>query len=198
MAEGESQEGRQYRLSTARTEPVPGRPAAAGRTARAVVMTPAELAEFIAEVKAAHAALDGKGPHAREWDAWFGDQGIKKRWTSRPHGRDAAPGDLDGWQLPGEWPHGGDVRCRRCDAVSSLDGHPHGCPRTPGTVEERYLLHALRRCYCGQALVPAPEMLGACLPGHAAGAAAGRLPVLRQQPMPGQRARRPAGKGLLR
>ena len=125
-------------------------------------MTPAELAEFIAEVEAAHAALDGKDPGTPEWEAWFGDQGIKKRWTSRPHGRDAAPGDLDGWQLPGEWPHGGDIRCRRCDAVSSLDGHPQGCPRTPGTIEERWLLHALRRCYCGQALVPAPEMFGPC------------------------------------
>jgi hypothetical protein len=117
------------------------------------------MAEFIAEVKAAEAAMDGKGPGTPEWDAWFA---IKKRWAGRPHGRDAAPGDLEGWQLPGEWPHGGDIRCRRCGAVSSLEGHPHGCPRTPGDIEDRIVLHALRRCYCGQALVVTPEMFGPC------------------------------------
>jgi hypothetical protein len=121
---------------------------------------------FAAEVRAAHARLrepgGDNGPGTAAWDAWFGDGGVKDRWTRRPHGRDAAPGDLDGWQLPGEWPHGGDVRCRRCNAVSSMDGHPDGCPGTPGTIEERMSLQALRRCYCGQALVVAPEMFGPC------------------------------------
>lgn len=129
-------------------------------------MTPDELAAFAAEVKAAHAAVRDKGPGTPEWDAWFGDhhgiQGIKDRWTSRPHGRDAAPGDLDGWQLPGEWPHGGEFRCRRCDAVCSSEGHPYGCPRTPGTLEERIVLQALRRCYCGQALVVTPALFCPC------------------------------------
>jgi len=127
-------------------------------------VTPGELTAFAAEVTAAHAAIDGKGPGTPEWDAWFA---IKARWTARPHGRDAAPGDLDGWQLPGEWPHGGNIRCRRCDAVSSLDGHPHGCPRTPGTIEERYILHALRRCYCGQVLVIPPDTFSQCCAGTA-------------------------------
>jgi hypothetical protein len=125
-------------------------------------VTPEELSAFAAEVTAAHAAMDGKGPGTAEWDAWFA---IKDRWARRPHGRAAAPGDLDGWQLPGEWPFGGNVRCRRCGAVSSLEGHPHGCPRTPGDIGEQGLLHALRSCYCGQALVITPGTSGPCCTG---------------------------------
>jgi hypothetical protein len=122
-------------------------------------MTPEELSAFAAEVTAARAAVHGKGPGDPEWDAWFA---IKDRWTKRPHGRDAAPGDLGSYQLPGERPYGGDIRCRRCNAVSSMEGHPHGCPRTPRAIGEQGLLHALRPCYCGQVMVITPATFGLC------------------------------------
>jgi hypothetical protein len=111
---------------------------------------------FAAEVVAAHAAVKDKGPGTPEWEAW---SGIKDRWTKRPRGRRALPGDLDGWALPGEWPHGSDVRCRRCHLPCSLAGHPHGCPRTPCDLPFQ---DALRPCYCGLTLVVAPETFGPC------------------------------------
>jgi hypothetical protein len=111
-----------------------------------------------AELAAAAAAMDGAAPSGPEPEAYFA---LQKRWTERPHGRDAEPGDLTGWWLPGEYPHGGDIRCRRCGAVSSMEGHPYGCPRTPS--ELGYLkLDALRLCYCGQSLVVTPDMFGPC------------------------------------
>jgi hypothetical protein len=66
-----------------------------------------------------------------------------------------------GWWLPGEYPHGCDIRCRRCGAVSSLEGHPYGCPQTPQGLDELGLA-ALRSCYCGQSLVVTPEIFGSC------------------------------------
>jgi hypothetical protein len=118
-----------------------------------------ELAALVAEIRAAHAALEAaRGrPHNPEWDAYFE---LKRRWEKRPLGRDAAPGDLCGPQLAGEWPNGGDIRCRRCYGVSGLEGHPYGCPRTPHDIGE--VANALRRCYCGGTLVVAPEIFGDC------------------------------------
>jgi hypothetical protein len=99
---------------------------------------------FAAAVVAAHAAMKGRGPDDPEWKAWLE---IEGRWRKRPRGRRADPGDLDSYQMPGEMPHGGDVRCRRCHLPSSLEGHPHGCPRTPDLCS----MEALRACYCGAA-----------------------------------------------
>jgi len=117
-------------------------------------MTTDEMNVLAAGVRAAHAVIGHAG--SPEWDAYFE---IKKRWEKRPLGRDAAPGDLCGQQLPGEWP-AGPVQCRRCYAACGLNGHPHGCPRTPHDIGE--LLDALRRCYCGAGLVVAPEVFGDC------------------------------------
>jgi hypothetical protein len=127
-------------------------------------MTPDELTAFAAEVRAAHARLGepGNGPRSLAWDAWSGDGGTEDRWKKRPYGRSAAPGDLSGGQLPGERPYDSEYKCRRCYAVSSAEGHPDGCPRTPGDFSELYALQALRRCYCGQALVVTPETSGPC------------------------------------
>lgn len=120
-------------------------------------MTPDEMNTLAAEVRAAHAAIGHPG--SPEWDAYFT---LKKRWEKRPLGRDAAPGDLCGPQLPGEYPVG-PVECRRCYGASGLEGHPHGCPRTPYDIRE--LTNALRRCYCGATLVVAPEVFGDCCAG---------------------------------
>lgn len=116
-----------------------------------------ELVTLVTEIRAAHAALEAAPgrPHDPEWDAYFE---LKRRWEKRPLGRDAAPGDLCGPQLAGEWPNGGDIRCRRCYAVSGLEGHPYGCPLTPHAVGE--VADALRRCYCGGTLVVASEIFG--------------------------------------
>lgn len=120
------------------------------------------MTALAAEVRAAHAALDAASgrPHDPEWAAYFD---LRHRWEKRPLGRDAAPGDLCGQQLPGEWPHGGDIRCRRCYGVAGLEGHPHGCPRTPHDIGE--LANALRRCYCGATLVVTPAIFGDCCAG---------------------------------
>ncbi|MGH3405135.1 MAG: hypothetical protein ACRDRJ_21925 [Streptosporangiaceae bacterium] len=110
------------------------------------------------EAELAAAAAHAAGPPAPEWDGYYQ---AKRRWQERPSGRPAEPGDLMGWWLPGEYPHGGDIRCRRCGAVSSMDGHPAGCPRTPCELGLP-LLTGLRSCYCGQALVVTPETFGPC------------------------------------
>lgn len=73
---------------------------------------------------------------------------------NRPIGREAAPGDLEGPPHP-PW-----VACRRCGGDCTRAGHPHGCPRTPGYTFIAGL--ALRPCYCGQAIVAAPEWLASC------------------------------------
>lgn len=78
-----------------------------------------------AELAAATAAMEAAGPGGPEKQAYYA---LKEQWKNRPWGRPAEPGDLMGWWLPGEYPHGGDIRCRRCGAVSSLEGQP---PRLP-------------------------------------------------------------------
>ncbi|MER6830855.1 hypothetical protein ABT352_33015 [Streptosporangium sp. NPDC000563] len=81
-----------------------------------------------------------------------------KARDNRPFGRDATPGDLYGsgpdiqeWML----------RCRRCGLDCTVEGHPNGCPRTPGDSVE-LATAAMRPCYCGQAIVLAPDWLGTC------------------------------------
>jgi hypothetical protein len=125
-------------------------------------VTPDEMTALADEVRAAHSALEvtGNKPSSSEWHAYFA---IRKRWEERPSGREAAPGDLWGQQLPGEWPHGGRIRCRRCNAIAGLEGHPYGCPVTPYDFGEPG--NALHRCYCGTTLVVAPEIFGDCCAG---------------------------------
>lgn len=127
-------------------------------------MTPEQMTALAGEVRAADAALkavtDSKFD-APEWDAYHR---IRERWENRPHGRDAAPGDLWGRQLPGEWPsHGGDIKCRRCNGIAGLEGHPHGCPVTPHDFGE--LRRPMHRCYCGQTLVLAAVIFSGCCAG---------------------------------
>lgn len=111
-----------------------------------------------ANLAAAADAMHAAGSSGPEREGYYA---LQKQWKARPWGRLAEPGDLMGWWLPGEYPHGGDIQCRRCGAVSSLDGHPYGCPRTPRTLDEPDL-PALRPCYCGQALVVTPDIFGPC------------------------------------
>jgi hypothetical protein len=104
---------------------------------------------------ALRAAADAFGP---EWEAF---KAAQERWVSRPRGRSAPPGDLEGLaREPGDYPHGGDIRCRRCHAVASLEGHPYGCPRTPQESLSR--VEPVRLCYCGRMMVAAPEIFGPC------------------------------------
>lgn len=74
---------------------------------------------------------------------------------SRPVGRYAEPGDLQGPPDP-PWPQA----CRRCGLKCDREGHPYGCPRTPGHSEIVGL--AIRPCYCGEAVVLAPAWLAPC------------------------------------
>lgn len=74
--------------------------------------------------------------------------------TERPIGRSAQPGELEGPPNP-PW-----LACRRCGGDCTREGHPHGCPRTPGYTLIAGL--ALRPCYCGQSIVAAPAWLAAC------------------------------------
>jgi hypothetical protein len=90
----------------------------------------------------------------------IGGQIIPMGPPSRPLGRDAEPGDLQGPQRRGEWPAGQGPHCRRCGLMCSMEGHPHGCPRTPR--DHHYLGMALRPCYCGATLVTTPAIFGPC------------------------------------
>lgn len=74
--------------------------------------------------------------------------------TERPIGRDARPGDLQGPYNP-PW-----RACRRCGGDCGREGHPYGCPRTPGYTAVAGM--PLRPCYCGQTMVLAPSWLGTC------------------------------------
>ena len=116
-------------------------------------------AEIRAAIEAGWAARDAGRSFSPEWDA---AKAARERWQHRPLGRDAAPGDLCGPQNPGEWPNGG-PSCRRCYLPASLEGHPHGCPRTPHMPGD--LTDALHRCYCGASLVVPPEVFGDCCAG---------------------------------
>jgi hypothetical protein len=123
--------------------------------ARAVEVTGRYALDVINARAAMEAAPEKFGPESEEFYA------ARRRWVSRPHGRSAPPGDLEGVaQEPRDYRYGGDIRCRRCHAVASLEGHPYGCPQTPQ--EHLSRLRPMRLCYCGQTMVAAPEIFGPC------------------------------------
>jgi hypothetical protein len=117
---------------------------------------------YALDVIRARAAAEAAGGHrSPEWDAFYA---ARERWNTRPRGRSAPPGDLAGpAQEPGDYPHGGDIRCRRCRGVAGLLGHPYGCPQTPQESFSR--VEPVRLCYCGQTMVAAPEIFGPCCEG---------------------------------
>jgi hypothetical protein len=121
-------------------------------------MTRDELDTMIAELAVLHEAMIAEqscGVARKAYSA------ARDRWMDRPTGRGAAPGDIFGqYQDPWDLPPGDRIECRRCGGVSSLLGHPYGCPQTPGRLGEQS--GALRFCYCGMTLVVSPEVFGRC------------------------------------
>lgn len=84
---------------------------------------------------------------------------LEKAGAARPFGRDAVPGDLGGGYELASWMY--PYKCRRCHQVCTKEGHPYGCPWTPGDHIALWRA-AMRPCYCGETVVLTPAWLAPC------------------------------------
>jgi hypothetical protein len=135
-----------------------GLPALTALEARAVEVT----GRYALDVITTRTALDALPSGSFDSPERKAHSEACERWVTRPRGRSAPPGDLSALQqTPGEHPHGGDRKCRRCHGACSMEGHPYGCPRTPTGLfsTQREPIHS---CYCGQVMIAAPGVFGPC------------------------------------